>query len=536
MTKQKLIFFMLLMSLNVLTFGQSSSVMDASYFSRGGAEAPVRAGKGFDIRDVFKQTKNCFTKETSNSNLLKQTQQGQKTTITLHYTRNDDEYSLLQKSSSEGKISYLNLFSLGGSLLKEYSSRINTSHERLIFIAKVDFGKYEFDEEPVLTSEAKNLINQKKYQEFINLYGTHYISGIRKENSIWIVLNKKSREEGDKTLETSGNNTKMTLPMVGVNYQINNRNEFSKLIKSGEYTVSIEINGPSIDNSDIQESVESILSNEEEKVAGIERIARGALGKITDPKQSLPAQYYYTPFSLYDVAGINWDRAKEQELTNVNEQVLNVFSTKTKIEPLLENDGLEFFLKEAKVILPEDEDGAKILRSIEDKFKTTTPMFRNYKLGLDSSFVYLENRYKQCANIECFSNDNCCNNALQLGKIKEQIKQANKSLVELENAKIKIVEDFFKDYFEYNCKKQIAGSVIITNVSTNPYDIFVGDEYYMTIQSGKTEKIDRVKVGEKFTFKAQQKSGFMLYPTTNIRTFTIKKACEELKTKIGFED
>lgn len=74
-----------------------------------------------------------------------------------------------------GQISYLNLFSLGGSSFSSFSSRSSHITERIIIVAKVDFGLFTLSAEPVLKPEAKALITKSKYDDFIDHYGTHYI-------------------------------------------------------------------------------------------------------------------------------------------------------------------------------------------------------------------------------------------------------------------------------------------------------------------------------------------------------------------------
>ena len=524
--------------LNTSIFAQSSSVMDVTYFNRNETEAPVRVGKGFDIRDVFKQTRNCFTKETSSPTLLKATQQSQKTSITLHYTKSDEEYNLLRKSSSEGKISHLNLFSAGGSLLTEFTSRVHKVQERLIFVAKVDFGSYEFESEPKFTTDAENLIAQKKFKEFINFYGTHYISGIRKESSVWIVLTKQNSENEE--TNTSSKEASGSMPVIGLggNFQVSNRNDFSKLVKNGSYDVEVVINGPSLESSDIIDGVRSVLSNEEEKVAGIERIARSAIGKISVPTQAAISKYYYTPFSLLGVEGINWDKAKEQELTNINEQVLKVFTANNDIDTIIENKGMMYPFSSMNI---GDVSDAKpyVKQKIEEYNRNVdikVKKISTYKSSLDTTLTFLERAYKNCSDIDCSPSQNCCKNVQSLNTIKEQVKQVNMSIKELENVHMKFLEGLLDDAATCNCQKREIGTIVITNMSTNPYDIFVKNKFIKTIPGRETDKIECIEVGEDITLKAVQKSGYLMYPTTNIRNFRIGRTCQEIPIKIGFED
>lgn len=176
--------------------GQSTSVFDANYFDKDNTAPPLKVGKGFHINDVYKQTRNCFTPETSKlSGLTSQQAGGKKTSIKIYHTNTNEEYNSLRKRGASGKISFLNLFSFGGSKLEEYANTAIKQEERIIFAANVDFGTYSFDNEPQLSDEAKSLLDQKKLHEFVNYFGTHYISGIRKESTIYVVLTNKSSEQ-----------------------------------------------------------------------------------------------------------------------------------------------------------------------------------------------------------------------------------------------------------------------------------------------------------------------------------------------------
>lgn len=215
----KLMFFAGVLATANPIFAQSSSVFEASYFSKDKTDPPLEAGKGFHINDVYKQTRHCFTTESCDESKLK-AKGGRKSFVTVHYTETDEEYKLLQTKGVSGKVSYLNLFSLGGSKLQSFSSTEYGRKERLVFIAKTDFGMYTYPFEPVLLPEPKALIDQAKYDDFMQFYGTHYICGLRKEASIWVVLNKADDSYlNSQSDENSVDGAFKTLFKVGANLE-----------------------------------------------------------------------------------------------------------------------------------------------------------------------------------------------------------------------------------------------------------------------------------------------------------------------------
>ena len=66
------------------------------------------------------------------------------------------------------------------------------------------------------------------------------------------------------------------------------------------------------------------------------------------------------------------------------------------------------------------------------------------------------------------------------------------------------------------CEINKTATVIITNTSANPYYIYVDDVLKITLQ-GKTFQELTVKEGTR-EFRAEQKSGYILYPTITTAT------------------
>jgi paraquat-inducible protein B len=74
----------------------------------------------------------------------------------------------------------------------------------------------------------------------------------------------------------------------------------------------------------------------------------------------------------------------------------------------------------------------------------------------------------------------------------------------------------------------------IVNKSTNPYTIYKNGNILLTIPSKSEENI-YVEMGTTL-FKAEQKTGYLMYPTVNNRKVTFNAACQTLTINIGFTD
>ncbi len=513
------------------SFAQTNSVFDADYFDNNGSTPPVKIGKGFNINDVYKQTKSCFTPESSGkSKLVSDNTGGKKTQIKLFYTKTNHEYNELIKKGGSGKINFLNLFSLGGERLKQYSSDINDEEERLIFTMNVDFGKFSYENEPILINEAKKLIEQNNSKDFVKFFGTHYISGIRKESSVSVILTKTRSKETTNEEDSYSVDGNANIPTKGTgNFEINNGSWVNSELLNNEFSVSVEINGPGIDGNDIQNKVKQILNdNQQSKSDAITSVISGAIKNISNSELSGISQYYYTPFDLYGLEGVNWSEEKVKELEKINEAVIDVYEAKTTLEELTSK---ELFLAEI------EQEGVpqEYLSYFSEQHDKSLPQFEQLLQKSNFYFAELEKRYKKCNDVLCTENETCCNNELFLNEIKEfnfnnQIENEFVPFANLYEQVYKIVEEQNKP----DCEKKNQGIITIINKSANPYYIYNSEKLIETLASNSSKSYN-VNIGY-YNFKAVQKSGYAMYATVNNRNVTIQTACEEILVEIGFED
>jgi len=510
---------------------QSLSVFDANYFNHDNTAPPIKIGKGFHINDVYKQTRSCFTAASSNpSKLTSQQTGGKKTSIRLFYTRNTSEYNKFKSKGISGKVSFLNLFSSNGQKLEEFTTKEIQDEERIIFYADVDFGVYSFETDPQLTPDAKALIDQNKVQDFIKLYGTHYISGIRKESEISVILTKT----GSKTDNIEETNTSIgvegKIPFRGSgSMEIENGNWTNEQLSKYNFSVSVEINGPEIEQSSIQNQITAILNGTDQgKASAIAAIIESAVKSISDPNQSYITQYYYSPFTLYGIDGINWDEKKQNLLSKINEAVINVYSAKTLINELISESGKEQLQSGlAGEGLPQN-----YTDRILAKYNEIIPSLNLLNAKADEYMKELEMKYSTCADINCITNSTCCNNESYLSEI---ISYNLTKRINDEVSKIyAVVEEVVAEMSIPECEKQKKGIITIKNLSDNPYTLYQGDKYLETLE-GHTQISYNVNKGT-YNFRAVQNSGYLMYPTENNRTATITKICQEVILKIGFED
>lgn len=511
------------------SIAQSTSVFDANYFNTDDTEPSLKVGKGFHINDIYRQTKNCFKSETIGANKLTSQQVGgKKTSIKLFYTKTNKDYNYYKSRGNTGSVSFLNLFEMNGKKLDEYSNSSIEEEERLIFTANVDFGIYSFDKEPVLTEEANNLIKQNKLQDFVKLFGSHYISGIKRESNIVVILKKNYSEKNYLYNSKTNINTGGNIPFKGKgSLEIENNDWVNNQLKNNNYSITVEINGPAIEQSVIQNQINSILNGTvTNKANAISEIIGSAIKNISDPNQSIITQYYYSPFSLYGLDGIIWDSKKQTELIKLNELLINLNRNKALINNMIENSSFDEIVSEYQ----KKQASTQIINLVQNESIEIFNKFKKYSSELDDLMRQIEQRYISCSDIYCSVNTECCNNT-------EFILNTNK--INYEN---KIKEDLIafwnvlnktnKEVNKPECEKRQQGKIVIENHSSNPYDLYQENKFIETLQ-GKTSKIFYVNNGN-YNFKAVQKSGYLMYPTENIRSASITTICQEVILKIGF--
>jgi len=521
----------LLLCANLLC--QSSSVFDACYFKRDNTEPPLKAGKGFHINDVYKQTQYCFTPASCSSARLKAQETSQKTNISLYYTQNDEQFNNLRNIGTSGKISFLNMFSVGSQNLETFSSKTFQNTERLVLVAKVDFGVYSFDNNLTLSPEAKTLITQNKTTEFIEAYGTHYISGVRKENSIWIILTKTSSGSANNQYTSSKSEFGVNIPYKAKgSFEISEGSETESLLNSSGFVVSVEISGPPLKEDLIKRIQEIINSKEENKLASIKDLLSSAATNISNPAQSKISQYYYTPFTLKGLKGVYWDERKQNQLIKINEYAAQIYTIKSQIEPLASFNGQSIISKEFDTSVSEYSKKKERKTELFVTYKEQQPVLKTYKLKLDTFLLLLEKNYTSCSDIFC-NNTNCCNEGAYQDAMQEVLFNAKENIDKLEL----LIKTAASEAYEENtpaCQKENVSVVTIINKSVNPYDLYNGDKFMKVLQGG-SENSFNVKPGT-YNFKAIQKSGFLMYATQNKRQAIITKPCEQLTLNIGFED
>lgn len=494
-------------------------------------QPPIKIGRGFHINDVYRQTRACFTPESCSPQLLTSQQTGGKSTnVAIHYLTTEREYNTFTSGGLSGEVSFLNLFALGGKKLSSYNTTETEEREYIIFSATVDFGTYTYDSDPIMLPEAKTLLEQKNYADFVKFFGTHYINGVRKSSRILVILqSENSSNTWENSLETDIH-AKIPLPeQTTLSFSNPDNQTVNAKLNNTKFSVLIKADGPTLNEEDIKIQVQDILDNsyEENKAEKISAIIGSASKNISDPNQAIITHYYYAPFDLFGLDGVYWDEKKQQQLIRINEAVIQATTNLEEVKSVISPT----FRTEIENILTEAEYTAENIKKVLWKFDLIKHRFNPLREQAEEDLRTLENMYLACADVSCVSTDSCCNTG-SLNEItdKDYIQQINT-----------IFQPVFQEIHSINteaskpeCEKNQLGSITIKNLSTNPYYLYQGDNLLKTI-SGNSEVTYNVKAGT-YYFTAKQKSGYIVYPTVNERKAIISKPCQTVTLTVGYKD
>ena len=300
--------------------------------------------------------------------------------------------------------------------------------------------------------------------------------------------------------------------------ELTDKSEAESFLKSENLTVTIEINGPALSKSDLQNGIESILNNTNinDKYNGIYSLINTSVGNLSDPEQGLITQYYFAPFTLKGVENINWDMRKESRLSTINENVLRIFTAKENVEKLTKTNSLNTILSEYDNIFNIELEFSKkehYRNELSNVYNSILPNLKNYEIQLKSLYSQLEQIYNNCSDITCNSSSNCCDIETVTEKVDILIPKIENSIKELNNVFDNAFQSFLDELevmFTPDCETNNWGTLTVENKSSNPYYIYSGGEYWFTIAGYGVETIEKFGLG-RYNFKAVQKDGYAFY-------------------------
>ncbi|HRD40332.1 MAG TPA: hypothetical protein PLC65_17015, partial [Bacteroidia bacterium] len=196
--------------------------------------------------------------------------------------------------------------------------------------------------------------------------------------------------------------------------------------------------------------------------------------------------------------------------------------------------GKDELLSEFNTDIPEYKNKATYKAKLSQKYDEVMPIVKMYKIEADTKLGLLEKRYKSCSDVFCNQETECCLNSGLFDEIAILCNNCDKELEKISDVYLEALEDYEKAASIPECEEKKKGYIIIENLSTNPYELYQGDKFLTTISGGESLEYF-VNIGT-YTFKAVQKSGFLMYATVNNRMVKVSQSCAKYKVKIGFED
>ncbi|MBO4529401.1 MAG: hypothetical protein J5767_02050 [Paludibacteraceae bacterium] len=539
----------------ILAIAQSRSSYDASFFKTEDQQAAIEIGKGFNITDPFSPTRNCFTSASRDLSLIKRQQQGgAKTNVNVYYTKDDYEYSKFNSNHYSASASFTNIFSVNTSILEEMTSVTSKRVERLIFIATIDFGNYFYQDDPIFTPDAQQLISDGNYELFKSRYGSHYVSGYGKSSSIKVILTKKMAEDEIDRNITLGVDANLNYKGDSYGLSYSNRDHTNKKFSSSGFEVEIELEGPKINTQNLQKLIEQTQTSSD-LISSVTDLLINALNDLNDESNAWISRYFFTDFTLYGCGGIIWNIEKEHKLSSINGNYLDAIRiskladehlTKGSMQVIFDNymskDGLsqkeggKLFM--ALLILLQDgnEENRKILGEYIAQFDAINPEWQKLKTKAQNLLPKLKMQYYNCSNLNCDVNGTCCNNTDYTSDLNQLYDIYNNLNSKANTIFSTMANDLTTRVTEQENAKKVK--FIIKNRSSHPYKL----EYKMpngivvttqTIPAHGQYEISEDDAGI-YEFKTTQKSGYLLYPTVEKKSIKIE-AGQTKTVIIGFD-
>lgn len=519
---------------------QNNTIM-ASAFKENGEVPPFEVGKNFHINYPGKPLRSCFTAASADKSKL-QASGARKTSVNVYYAGNTEKLNQLKSNGFSAKIGFFNFAKAGYSKKETSINQTSNNEEYLVVIAKVDFGRYNFKEDLDLKPECKKLIDDALYDEFIKTYGTHYISGIKKESELRLILkaSKHTRYIEDDYIDAI--NGGFTFKGLGPSAEVTNQTDVNTFLNSFEFNVDLEMEGGNIEKGDLLNATLDVLkdNNKTDKINEIKKILLNSLSAINNDAEAAITQFYYAPLENYHLNGVNWNDAKEQELIKLNKSLLLTEELHSKLQNFTSPDALQkwsiTFDEELKDFKNKDSYKNKFIK----EFNAQLPELKKLNAMNDYLRQDLIIRHSKCADIGCeIETSKCCtynsSNAELLnantGKI---ISKLEKIFNDASNEATKELIAQIQEELTPECEKKKMATLQVINKSSNPYNFYEGDTFIKTLQGGEIVSFN-IELGQHY-YTASQNSGYAFYPTVNKRQVSAIKVCEEITIKVGFED
>lgn len=104
---------------------------------------------------------------------------------------------------------------------------------------------------------------------------------------------------------------------------------------------------------------------------------------------------------------------------------------------------------------------------------------------------------------------------------KHKIKMKKYILILIAFAGISVLSSCKKDDVKPDCEVNKYATVTISNNSSNPYKIYIGNVFKVELKGGSISRAIKVNEGNNIKFYAVQMSGYILYPTEKTSYFNI---------------
>ena len=336
-------------------------VLSQNYFTYS-KEIPLELGKGFNIANPSEPKLPVFENTTGKY----EDQAGE---VEIYYKLIESSESFNKEFGADASLSARILFKkLSANFQVDDKYVSSGDYQTLVFKAKCDFGNKGLSNFTLLPA-AQKLLDQGKYDDFIERYGTHFVQKTNTGVSIYVFVSyNKSYLDDDQTTEGSiSGNGKIFGGEASINRAIN------RAKKDKQVHIEIYSSGP----IDGLPALSTILDNSEDPIATVKEAVSTYL-KSFKRESSKTIGYYYSPFSLLGVPKdkILWSETRENNLVTIKEEYINTI------------DGLDALKEFKEACIYKKSSGDQ-----KAKFESLVTVLEHYRDSLVGC-------HKQCLNLD----------------------------------------------------------------------------------------------------------------------------------------
>lgn len=502
----------------------------------------IGMGKGFNINNPAKGTDRCFTLKSTNQELREVTTGSTIKGIKVeeYYTRNDYDYKTVLTEEINAGAGYLNLFQMNTTVRDSLTMASSKTTERLIFVATVNFGKFDYAKDFELTKEAFAFLKEGKFSAFKEKYGTHYVYACEKSARIIVEIENKNQSTQFDNEQYDGISASAKFKGAKVDFKYDNTKNNFELQSKNDFNLKLSFEGPRIEG--IKECIENAIDRKTNIVDAVHKFLYSKLESIKID-ESIESKYYAKPFTKFGCDEIVWTTKKENKLSEINNSAVSALKLINMIDrdytkyntadliffkemDLEKNMFYNTILEYCKFTYPCDITEAD-QKEIEAEYQKAdlTEEWKKLKNDANDLIAKIETQYNQCCDLKKDVNFSDNDYSDEVADLFDEYNRLYK-IGEESAFNIHFYSMILYSLSRTEEETDNRGSITITNNSKYSFNVSIQgnnideDKKKFKIE-GNSNQVVKVGAGS-CTINVEQINGWVLWPTKRSKTINVE--------------